>query len=124
MKHDMLADVFSILKNMEGIGRSEARVPSSTLAKSVLAILQERQYIGSVSSEGQLLKVQLTGRINDCNVIRPRFSVRKDEYIKWEKRFLPANGLGMLLLTTPRGVLPHDQAKEQGVGGQLLGYVY
>ena len=64
------------------------------------------------------------GKINDCKVIKPRFPVKKDEYINWEKRYLPADNIGILLVTTPNGVIDHQKAKKESVGGKLLGYVY
>ena len=125
MKHDSLADVFSIIKNMEEIGRKEVVVPASRLGERVLAIMQEHQYIGEVSpAKGHKLRVQLKGRVNNCNVIKPRFSVKGGEYIKWEKRFLPAQGLGILIISTTGGVMDHHRAQKEGKGGHLLGFVY
>ena len=43
---------------------------------------------------------------------------------KWEKRFLPSRNLGVVILSTPQGVMDHNQAKEENVGGVLLAYVY
>lgn len=127
MKHDPLADMFTIIKNFETIGRKECRVPASNLIKAVLKIMQERKYVGKaelVPGKGGRFRVELLGRVNDCNVIKPRFSVSKDEFTKWEKRFLPAKGVGILILTTSKGVMDQEQAKKQGIGGQLLGCVY
>lgn len=127
MKHDPLADMFSIIKNFEAIGRKECNVPASNLIKAVLKIMQERKYIGKVEfiqgREGKF-RVELMGRVNDCNVIKPRLSVNRNEFIKWEKRFLPAQGVGILILTTSKGVMDQEQAKKLEIGGQLLGYVY
>ena len=46
------------------------------------------------------------------------------EFEKWGKRFLPSRDVGILILTTPKGVLAHKEAREAGAGGQLLGYVF
>jgi small subunit ribosomal protein S8 len=43
---------------------------------------------------------------------------------KWEKRFLPSRNLGLIILSTNKGVMDHVQAKEEHVGGVLLAYVY
>jgi small subunit ribosomal protein S8 len=66
----------------------------------------------------------LEGRINNCGVIKPRYSVQKTELEKWESRYLPAQDFGVLILTTTAGVVSHMKAKELGVGGKLLAYVY
>src|SRR6266699_2361526 len=56
--------------------------------------------------------------------MRPRFSSTIGEFEKWGKRFLPSRDVGILILTTPKGVLAHKEAREAGAGGQLLGYVF
>ena len=43
---------------------------------------------------------------------------------KWEKRFLPSRDLGTVILSTPKGVIDHRQAKELNVGGVVIAYVY
>jgi len=68
--------------------------------------------------------VHLNGRINKCGAISPRYSVQLSELEYWETQFLPGKTFGILILTTSRGVLTHEQARRQGVGGELLGYVY
>jgi small subunit ribosomal protein S8 len=43
---------------------------------------------------------------------------------KYEKRFLPSRDMGTLIVSTPNGVLSHEDAKDQNVGGRILAYVY
>jgi small subunit ribosomal protein S8 len=69
-------------------------------------------------------KVQLLGRINKCGAIRPRFSVKTDKFEGWEKKFLPSRDVGLLVISTPNGVLSHKDAREKHVGGKLLAFVY
>jgi small subunit ribosomal protein S8 len=69
-------------------------------------------------------KVQLLGRINKCGAVRPRFSVRVNEFEMWEKKFLPSRDVGMLIVSTSRGVLSHREAMEKDIGGRLLAFVY
>ncbi|PSH00976.1 MAG: 30S ribosomal protein S8, partial [Nanohaloarchaea archaeon SW_7_46_7] len=47
-----------------------------------------------------------------------------DEFEKWAKRYLPAQGFGEILVTTSQGVMTHSKARKEKVGGKLLGYVY
>ena len=69
-------------------------------------------------------KVELEGNINKCGVIKPRHAVKKDEFEKFEKRYLPAKNFGILIVTTPEGIMTHYEAKERGIGGRLLAYMY
>ncbi len=126
---DPLSDALSILKNAESIGKPECTIsPASKLIGSVLKVMTDKGYIGEFEfiddGKSGLFKVQLKGKINKCGVIRPRHAVKNIEFEKWEKRFLPARGFGLIILTTPDGVMAHYEARENGLGGQLLAYVY
>jgi small subunit ribosomal protein S8 len=128
MKHDLLADVFSVIKNTEAIGRKECNTPASRAIKGVLKTMQKHGYIGEFEhiedGRGGRFRIRLQGKINNANVIKPRFSVPVSEFIRWEKRFLPADGVGILILTTSAGIMDQSEAKKKNTGGKLLGFVY
>jgi len=126
---DPLADAMSSIYNSEVIGKPEVVIaPASTLLARVLQVMQTKGYIGEFEKiddgrEGRF-RIQLMGRTNKCGVIRPRFPVKRDGFEKYEKRFLPAYNYGILIVTTPQGVMTHDDAKSRGIGGRLLAFVY
>jgi small subunit ribosomal protein S8 len=128
MRHDTVADMFSNIKNAEAIGKKSCITPASKLIKNMLLIMQKKGYIGDFefvdNGKGGLFRIELTGKINDCGVIKPRSPVRRQDFIGFEKRFLPANGMGILIVSTPKGVTSHGDAKKKETGGRLLGYVY
>lgn len=129
MRHDPLNDAMSIIRNAEMSGKRECVVrPSSKLIGRVLRVLQEYDYIRQFEyvEDGRagMFRVLLGGNINNCGVIRPRFSVKRTELEKYESRYLPAQDFGVLILTTTEGVMSHSRAKKLGVGGRLLAYVY
>ncbi len=68
MKHDNLSDMFTVIKNSEQNGSKECVVPSSSIIKEVLKIMQKNKYIGSFEfiDDGRSgkFKVELLGRIN------------------------------------------------------------
>lgn len=128
MLHDPLADALSTIKNAERVGKRECVVRSSKVVKALLQIMKDHGYVGAYEyvedGRGGKFRVELSGKIVDCNVIKPRFSVETDEFEKWEKRFLPARETGILILTTPKGIIDHKKAKELNTGGKLLAFVY
>ena len=126
---DTLADALTNMKNCENVGREECIVrPASKLVGSVLKLMQKEGYVGNFEfvddGKAGIYRVELLGKINDCKAIKPRFSVGYAELEKFEKRYLPARGFGIIILTTPNGVLTHKGAKEQKTGGKLLAFVY
>jgi small subunit ribosomal protein S8 len=119
----------SSINNAVRAGNEYARIsPTSNLVKNVLIELQQEGYIGVFEliedGEGNEFKVEVTERINECQSIKPRFSMTNDEYAKWARRYLPARDFGELIVTTPQGVMTHKEAREKQIGGKLLGYVY
>jgi Ribosomal protein S8 len=124
-----IADGMSALKNAGDTGKSEVTIePASKLLGAMLRIMQEAGYISGFEfiedGRGGQLKVHLTGKINKCGAICPRFSVQLDEMEFWEKQYLPGKNFGLMILSTSRGVMSHVQARQEGIGGELLGYVY
>ena len=75
-------------------------------------------------SRGNYIVLSLAGSINKCGVIKPRYSIKTDEFEKFERRFLPAKGLGILFVSTPKGIMTHYDAKSKKTGGKLLAYCY
>ena len=129
MLMDPLADALSIIKNAESVGKPECIIhPASKIIGSTLKVMADSEYIGEFEfvddGKSGMFKIKLFGRINRCGVIKPRFAAKVDELEKWEKRYLPAKDLGLLILSTNKGVIAHNQARSIGVGGQLLAYVY
>jgi small subunit ribosomal protein S8 len=119
----------SALKNAGDTGKTEVTIePASKLLGAMLRIMQDAGYIGGFEfiddGRGGQLKVHLTGKINKCGAITPRFSVQLAEMEYWEKQYLPGKNFGILMISTSRGVLSHEQARKEGIGGELLGYVY
>ncbi|MFZ1128667.1 30S ribosomal protein S8 [Methanoregula sp.] len=124
-----IADGMSALKNAGDTGKSEVIIePASKLLGSMLRIMQDAGYIAGFEfiedGRGGQLKVHLTGKINKCGAICPRFSVQQNEMEYWEKQYLPGKNFGLMILSTSHGVMSHVQAREEGIGGELLGYVY
>ncbi|MGB7993498.1 30S ribosomal protein S8 [Methanoregula sp.] len=124
-----IADGMSALKNAGDTGKSECIIePASKLLGAMLRIMQDAGYIAGFEfiedGRGGQLKVHLTGKINKCGAISPRFSVQLDEMEYWEKQYLPGKNFGLMILSTSHGVMSHVQARNEGIGGELLGYVY
>lgn len=126
---DPLANALSKIDNYERARKREVVIaPASKLIRETLQIMQEEGYIGVFEfiddRKAGKFRVELKGRINRCGAVRPRYSVKKDEFEKWEKRYLPASGFGVLIVSTPKGVFTHTKSKELGLGGRLIAYVY
>ncbi|MFA5246429.1 MAG: 30S ribosomal protein S8 [Candidatus Micrarchaeia archaeon] len=125
---DNLANALNAVKVSEGKGKHETVVPASKLIREVFTILQREGYIGNFEfredGKSGTIKVSLVGKVNNCGVVSPRFSVKQDEWEKWEQRYLPARNVGVLVISTSKGLLTNVEARAQGVGGRLVAFVY
>jgi len=129
MLNDPLANVLSYINNHEKLGRKEIMVGNnSKVIRKVLDILNSNTYVGAYTEiddgKGKLLNISLLGNVNKIGVIKPRFNVKKDDYEKFEKRYLPAKDFGIIIVSTSKGMMTHNEAKEQGLGGRLICYCY
>ena len=126
---DPIADAMVHIKNSDLASKKDCVFkPTSKLLGEILKVLQKQGYISTFEfiDDGRsgLFKVELTGKINNCRAIKPRYAAKKNEFEKFEKRYLPAKDVGVLIVSTVNGVLTHREAKTQGVGGRLMAFVY
>ncbi|MFW9780009.1 MAG: 30S ribosomal protein S8 [Candidatus Heimdallarchaeota archaeon] len=124
---DPLANAMSSIANSEILGRKKVTIrPASRIIANVLRVIQQYGAIGEfeVMEDRWIISVQLLGRITKIGVIKPRYPVKVKDYVSWEKQYLPARDMGILVVSTSEGVMSHNEAKERNLGGRLLAYVY
>lgn len=126
---DPLADSLVNIKNSEHAAKKECILrPASKLLGEILRVMQRKHYVGTYEhvDDGRegIYKIALIGKINECKAVKPRYAVKKNGFEKYEKRYLPSRDIGVLIVSTPKGVLTHEDAKALGIGGRLLAYVY
>ena len=129
MEHDTLAAALSNVMNHERVSKKTCTItPTSKVMKAVLKLLNSHNYIGVYEeyseTRGGYMRINLLGTINAVGAITPRFAVKVGDFEKYEKRFLPAKGVGVLIVSTNQGIMTHLQAKESNLGGKLLAYCY
>ncbi len=129
---DTLANALATIWNNEVRGKKEAVImPASKLIANVLRVFQKEGYIGEFEyiDDGRWgkIKVQLLGRINKCGVIKPRVPVKYVDLLhmpEWLRKYLPSREMGIIVLSTPQGVMSHKEALVKKIGGIVLAYVY
>lgn len=128
---DPIADMLTRIRNANDANKDTVDIPSSNIKYSIAESLKDEGFINEVktleSQPQNKIRVYLKYGDNDEKVIsgikrisKPglRVYVGKDEI----PRVL--GGLGIAILSTSRGVMTGKQAREQGVGGEVLCYVW
>lgn len=124
---DPVADFLTRIRNAHGARHQKLDVPASRLKAEIARILKEEGYIANVKpveEEGrQLLRVYLKYGVNNESAIRDLRRISKPGcrvYIGKDEIRRVQGGLGISIMTTPRGVMTGRQARREGVGGEIL----
>jgi len=123
---DQIANMMNMIKNAGRVGRETVAVPYSKLKLAILDCLLKEGYIASVSKKTKkgtptleigLLYVDGKPKITETE----RISKLSCRVYKGVRDIRPTrNGFGLMLLSTPKGILTDKQARKEMVGGEAL----
>jgi len=127
---DLIADVFTIIRNATMVKKDVVDIPASNNIKSIMAILKKNDYIDNfklIEDKKQgLVRVYLkyiAGKSAIRNIKRiskPGLRV----YVRGKKVPIVLRGRGLAIVSTSKGVVSDKEARELGVGGEIIGYVW
>ena len=124
--HDPIADMLIRIKNAGIAGKDIVEMPFSNLKEAIAKVLFAEGYITSYAKKGKKVQKTLelgvayegkTPRVSDvARMSKPsrRFYLKADE-IKQVK-----NGFGLMVMSTPKGIMTGDDARKGMVGGEAL----
>jgi len=127
---DLIADVFTIIRNAVLIKRDTVDLPASGNIKSIMDILKKNEYIDNfkvIEDKKQgVVRVYLkyiAGKSAIRNIKRiskPGLRV----YVRGKKVPTVLRGRGLAIISTSKGVMTDKEARELGVGGEVIGYIW
>lgn len=126
MSQDTLADALNMIKNAKKAKKNEVEIKIiSDILIEVLKIMKQEGALKGykINIKTKSIRVRL-GEFFDCKAIKPRKSIKKEEIEKYQRRFLPARNMGTLIISTNKGLLTHQEAKEEKIGGCLIAFFY
>lgn len=130
--NDTISDMLTRIRNSNLARHQTTRVPSTRMTRSIAQVLKEEGFIHDFTEEGEgfrqelILSLKYKGRTrqpiirNLTRVSRPGlrvYSNRKD---------LPRvlGGIGIAIISTSKGIMTDREARREGVGGEVLCYVW
>jgi len=123
MSQDIVSDIMNNLMNAKKAKKTElVATRYSKLLINILDMMKQYGYIDYSLDEGKL-KITMK-ELNECKAIKPRYSVDKKDMEKYIQRFLPARNFGFVIVSTSKGLMTHQEAQENKIGGSLIAYFY
>ncbi|MCD6574197.1 30S ribosomal protein S8 [Candidatus Aerophobetes bacterium] len=131
MQTDPIADLLTRIRNANAIYRESVEVPASKIKESIAKVLTREGYIKGYRvkvKEGKRFielylkysqdKERVITRLERVSKPGRRVYVGKDEIPRVRR------GLGICILSTPKGILTDKEARKEGVGGEILCYIW
>jgi len=127
---DPISDMLTRIRNAIAVRKTEVTLPHSKVKESVARLLMQNRFIEGVevadATVGKVMTITLSGvdsnaRITEISRIsRPG----RREYATADKIPTVKRGRGLVIISTSKGMMTGDDAKKQGVGGELICKVY
>lgn len=130
MQTDPIADFLTAIRNAANARKTDVTVPSSKLKVAIAEILKREGYIGEfeVQEDNKQNRLKISLRYYErervFQVLERVSKPGRRVYVGKTDVQRVLGGLGVSVLSTPRGVLTDREARRQGVGGELLLRVY
>lgn len=130
--HDPISDMLTRIRNASEKRHERTRIPASKLSRSIANVLQQEGFIATISEEGDgilkelVLELKYSGKHRQPTIRRVQRVSKPGLRIYKNTRQLPKvlGGLGVAIISTSRGVMSDRDARKQGVGGEVLCYIY
>lgn len=127
MLNDPIADMLTRIRNANRISRKNVSMPASRLKVGIAEVLQQEGFIEKYSvkegSPASTLEIELKYGPDGEQVVRSIDRISKPGCRRYmgAKDIRPVlNGLGIFVISTPKGVISDRSAREQNVGGEIL----
>ena len=124
---DPIADMLTRIRNANAALHETANIPASRMKAAVLDILLQEGFVKNVQKEENTLKVTLKYGSNNEKVITGIKRISKPGlrvYAKKEELPRVLGGLGIAVISTSKGVMSDKQARKEGLGGEVIAYVW
>ncbi len=125
---DPIADMLTRIRNAQMVEKATVTMPSSKLKVAIAQVLKDEGYIDgfAVKGDGKAeLEVALKYYAGRPVIERIERVSRPGLRVYKGRHEIPQvmNGLGVAIVTTPRGVMTDRKARQAGIGGEVLCYV-
>lgn len=126
MAQDIVADALNMIRNAKKAKKEIIEIKRiSDLLIEVLKIMKQKGAVKKYKIHVKEKSIEVTiGDVDECKAIKPRFTVKVGQIEKYRRRYLPARNFGTVVISTNKGLITHEEAQNEGIGGCLIAYFY
>jgi len=126
MSQDIVSDALNMIRNAKRASKNSVYINRiSNLLIEILKIMKQRGAIKKYKIDSKTKSIEIDlGEIYECRAIKPRFTVDKDQIEKYRRRYLPSRKIGTVIVSTNKGLMTHEEALQEKIGGCLIAYFY
>jgi small subunit ribosomal protein S8 len=124
---DPIADLITRIRNAQARKKGTVKVPASKMANNLLAVLKEEGFIGpfkTINVRPNIDEIEVTLKYFEgegvIHEIKRVSTPGRRTYSKIKNMPKPYNGLGVAILSTSKGVLSDNMARQLNIGGEVL----
>ena len=130
--NDTIADMLTRIRNAALARHQRTQVPSTKMTRSIAKVLKEEGFIADYEENGEGIKKQLVislrykGKNRQPIVTALKRVSKPGLRVYSNRKELPRvlGGIGIAIISTPNGIMTDREARRQGVGGEVLCYVW
>ena len=126
---DPIADMLVRIKNAAAVGKPAVKMPSSKIKTAIAKVLKDEGYIADfrVTQDGAKAELEVSLKYFEGKPVIERLQrVSRSGLRQYRgKDAIPKvlGGLGVAIISTSKGIMTDAQARQQGVGGEVLCFV-
>jgi len=127
---DPISDMLTRIRNAIAVRKSEVSLPHSQLKEAVARLLQERNFIEGVAVSdapvGKTLKVKINDKSSNARITEIVRLSKPGRRFYVNVREIPTvkRGRGIVIISTSKGLMTGDRARQERLGGELICKVY
>jgi len=127
---DPIADMLSRIRNAIAVRKTDVNLPHSKVKESVARLLQQNGYVSDVrvtdASIGKTLSITLHEEGANATITEIKRLSKPGRRYYTRKQEIPTvkSGRGIVIVSTSKGMMTGEEAKKQGVGGEVICRVY
>jgi len=130
--HDPISDMLTRIRNACEKRHQTTRVPASRMSRSIAKVLQQEGFITEIQEDGEgvkkelILSLKYNGKQRQPTIRSVQRVSKPGLRIYSNRRELPKvlGGLGVAIISTSKGIMSDRDARREGVGGEVLCYIY